>query len=73
MVDKVESFRHGESIGAWGSSITSFRWARGKGLGKSVSLLSIAVVLGSLGVIGGPRGEVLDVPASVIRSYWFGR
>jgi hypothetical protein len=69
----VESFRHRESIGAWGSWITIFRWARGKGLGKSVSLLLIAIGLGSLGVIGGPRGEVLDIPASVIGSCWFGR
>jgi hypothetical protein len=72
MVDKVESFRHWDSVGASGSSITSFRSALGKGLDKSVSLLLIAVVLGSLGVVGGRRGEVLEVPAGVFRTHWIG-
>jgi hypothetical protein len=65
VVDKVESFRDWDSVGAWGSSITRFRSALGKGLGKNVSVLLISVVLRSLGVIGGLRGEVLDMPARV--------
>jgi hypothetical protein len=71
MVDKVESFQDRNSVGAWGSSLTSFQSALGKALGKGVSVVLIGVVLGSLGVVGGPRGEVLDVPASVFGSCWF--
>jgi hypothetical protein len=36
MGDKVESFQDRNSVGAWGSSITSFRSALGKALGKGV-------------------------------------
>jgi hypothetical protein len=36
-------------------------------------ILLIGLLLGSLGVVGGPSGEVLDVLVSVIRSYWLGR
>jgi hypothetical protein len=36
-------------------------------------ILLIGLLLGSLGVVGGPSGEVLDVLMSVIRSHWLGR
>jgi hypothetical protein len=51
----------------------SFRSALAQGVVESVSILLIGIVLGSLGVVGGPMGEVLDVPARVRDgSCWFG-
>jgi hypothetical protein len=71
MVDNLESFLERDSVLAWESSITSFRSAAAKALDKSVPVLLSGIVLGSLGVVGGPRGGVLKVPAGVFGSHWF--
>jgi hypothetical protein len=70
MVDrKVESFRDRDSVGAWESSITTLQSTLGNGLGNSVSSLLIGIVFGSLAVVDGPRGEVLEVPAGVFQTH----
>jgi hypothetical protein len=68
VVDKVGIFWDQDLVGE--SFITSFRWALGNGLGKSVSGLLIGIVPRSLGMLGGQRGEVLEVLAGVFRSHW---
>jgi hypothetical protein len=70
MVDNLEILLDWDSVLAWESSITSFRPSAAKALGKSVPVLLIGIVLGSLGVVGGPRGGVLEVPVGVFGSHW---
>jgi hypothetical protein len=72
MIVKMEGFRDRDqdSIGASESSKTSFRSAVVKISRKRVPLVSIGVGHGSLEVVGGPRGQVLEVPARVFGSCW---